>query len=149
MVLILGFLLIILYAWLAFSFEQLARVTAKITKLFPEPKLGGGEGTQATVSDLVELNFVFRTSKPGVATVLVKVLYFLAPIALTVATINDLYAETTKNYEGYLKSILQAPLMIQSGMAVALWVIGYNINKSDKDVNVVATDDMADKKTSA
>ncbi len=135
MVIICGVLLVILYAWLAFSFEQLARVTAKIRQLFPEAKLVEGNGTQASVSDLVDINFLFRTDEGGMAAKLVKGLYLLAPISMTIATANDLSLNTTKSFSEYLNAVLQVPLMIQAMIVAVLWVIGYNVTKSDKKVN--------------
>jgi hypothetical protein len=140
MIIICGVLLVILYIWLAFSFEQLARVTAKITTLFPERDSEKGDTPRATVSDLVELNFLFRTSKGGAAKILVKGLYLLAPIAMSVATVNDLYPETTRSYQEYLKSILQVPLMVQAMMVIVLWIVSYDINNSDGNVNAAAAE---------
>jgi hypothetical protein len=145
MVIICGFLLVVLYAWLAFSFAQLARITTKIKQLFPEAKIEECNGTQATVSDLVDVNFLFRTDEGGMAALMVRILYLLAPISMTIATLNNLYLDTTKSFGDYLNSVLQVPLMIQGMIVVVLWMIGYHVNKSDKEVNIASRDEMNNK----
>jgi hypothetical protein len=138
MVIICGFLMLILYTWLAFSFEQLARITAKIKQMYPEPRSAEAHESQATVKDLVDVNFLFRTDEPGLAAFFVKVLYLLAPISMTVATLNNLYFDTTKGFADYLRGIMHVPLMIQAMLVVAMWVIGYNVTKSDDKVTVAS-----------
>jgi hypothetical protein len=135
MYVILGVLLVTLYIWLAFSFSQHARITTKIKKLFPEPDPENRE-TQATISDLVELNFLFRTSQGGKTLWVVKVLYWLAPISMTIASINNSILKTSEGFRAYLAALAQIPLIVQWALTIALWVIGYYVNKSDKVANV-------------
>lgn len=141
-VIICGVLLVILYTWLAFSFDQLARITTKIKNLFPEAhrreEEDGDEGTEATISDLVEINFLFRTSKGGVMSLLVKAIYWLAPVAMTIATINDLNSATggPPVLERYIWEISKYPIFTQLVITLLLWAIGYKVNRSDKRSNV-------------
>lgn len=136
LVLLCGVLLIILYMWLAFSFAQHARIITKIKLLFPENKSGEYNSQQATVNDLVELNFLFRTNRSRIITFLVKFLYFLAPIAMTIATINDyFFLNVTEEYRVYLTPTVNVSSVVKIIITVILWVIGRYINRSDRITN--------------
>jgi len=140
LVIICGVLLLMLYVWLAFSFDQHARITEKIKRLFPEMKLDKGNETQATINDLIELNFLFRTSKGGLASLFVKAFYLSAPIAMTIATINDFYPDATANFKEYINHIWIFPRLLEVIITLVLWAIGLKIIKSDKKANMEPID---------
>lgn len=145
MFIICGVLLVILYTWLAFSFDQLARITSKIKLLFPETRRPECTAAQATVSDLVEVNFLFRTSQGGITAFLVKTLYWMAPVSMTVATVNNLYIDTTTSFRDYLNSTLQIPLIAQAILTVILWIIGYIVSRTDRESRVSQVVIVSDK----
>jgi hypothetical protein len=143
MYIILGVLLVTLYTWLAFSFNQHARITTKIKKMFPEPDLAGA-GTRATVSDLIELNFLFRTTEDRKTRWAVKTLYWLAPISMTLASINNSLPDTSADFRAYFTSLVRIPLMAQWGLTIVLWAIGYSVNRSDKVANIDSSESAMD-----
>jgi hypothetical protein len=138
MYIILGVLLVTLYTWLAFSFNQHARITTKINRMFPEPDDGGKE-TQATVNDLVDLNFLFRTTESRRTRWAVKTLYWLAPISMTLASINNSIPDTSEGFRQYFETLVRVPLLAQWVLTIVLWGIGYSVHKSDEVANIEPT----------
>lgn len=143
MYIILGVLLVTLYTWLAFSFNQHARITTKIKRMYPEPDLASS-GERATVSDLIELNFLFRTSHDRKTRLVVKTLYWLAPISMTLASINNSLPDTSDDFRAYFNSLVRIPLMAQWGLTIVLWAIGYSVNRSDNVANIDSTETVVD-----
>lgn len=141
LVIICGVLLIILYLWLAFSFNQHARITEKIKLLFQESEPEEYNRTQTTLNELIELNFLFRTSTRTpteiITAIFVWALYLSAPLAMTIANINDLYhPDATKNYLEYINEIWEVPRMFEIIIMLILWGISISILKSDKRTNI-------------
>jgi len=136
LVIICGLLLVILYTWLAFSFAQHARITEKIKLLFQESEPEKGNSAQASINDLIELNFLFRTSKGKVTALFVRALYLAAPVAMTIATINDFNPDALKFYRQYIDQKWLVPLRLEIAIMLILWVIGLSIIISDKRANV-------------
>lgn len=136
LIIICGVLLLILYSWLAFSFDQHSRITEKIKLLFSDAKAEKRNETQANINDIIELNFLFRTSTGGIASLFVKALYLLAPIAMTIAAINDFIADVPKDYKEFINQILLVPRILEISMTLILWAIGLRIIKSDKKSNL-------------
>lgn len=136
LVVICGVLLLMLYIWLAFSFEQHARITGKIKRLFPETKTERGDEARAGINDLIELNFLFRTSKGGMTALFVKGLYLLAPVAMTIAIINHISPDATENFKESVNQIWMIPRLLQLIITLILWVIGFKILRSDKKSNI-------------
>jgi hypothetical protein len=135
LVIICGFLLLMLYMWLVFSFNQHARILTKIKLLFPEERSVRQNEVEATINDLVELNFLFRTYKGGWVAILVRFLYLLAPLSMTAATLNDFLPDADSKYLEQLSGILTASFIIKILITATLWIIGYRIIAFDKKTN--------------
>jgi hypothetical protein len=136
LIIISGILLLVLYTWLAFSFSQHARITEKIKLLFSENNVEENNPARTTINELIDLNFLFRTNDRSIVTFLVKVLYFSAPVSMTIATINEYHSDAPKTYNEYVQAILFFPRLIMIVITGILWIIGFIINHSDKKTNV-------------
>lgn len=140
LVIICGVLLVILYSWLAFSFSQHARIIEKIKLLFQESEPEEHNRTQTTLNELIELNFLFRTStrnlKEIITTIFVRTLYLSAPLAMTIANINDFYLpDATQKYLEYINELWEVPRIIEIVIMLILWGISISILNSDRRTN--------------
>jgi hypothetical protein len=126
-----GALLVVLYLWLAFSFGQLANITEKIDKLFSDEGPGAPRPERATVHDLVEINFLFDASKGGVTAVLVRAIYLMAPVSMSVAFLSDYVLRLPAGTE----DLMNARLSAQAVMTVILWAVSVFILKADKRID--------------
>lgn len=136
--LICGVLLAILYIWLAFSFRQLARIITKIKKL-PKGKknLPEDDESKFNLNDIIEMNFLFFTSKDRSTRFFVKLLYFAAPLSMSIASFNNILTLfDTSDYIVKLRTTLYIQLVIQLIFMGVLWYIALDLNKSDKKANV-------------
>lgn len=136
LVIICGLLMVILYLWLAFSFAQHARITERIKLLFQESELGEGDAAQASINDLIELNFLFRTSKGWITALFVRTLYLSAPLAMTAANVNDFFPDALQFYRHFIDEIALFPRKLEVIIMLILWVIGICIIISDMRANV-------------
>jgi hypothetical protein len=104
--------------------------------LFSENNVEENNPARTTINELIDLNFLFRTNDRSIVTFLVKVLYFSAPVSMTIATINEYHSDAPKTYNEYVQAILFFPRLIMIVITGILWIIGFIINHSDKKTNV-------------
>ena len=142
-------LMVSLYAWLVFSFQQLADIIERLRSVFAdkgddyEGKKQFTDGTllcQPLISQIIEFHFLFRTSRGGPTRWFVHALYFSPPIAVVLALANDLYSisERTHEWHGVLMELSSGRFMIETACLVALVFIGYHIKLADHAINLRA-----------
>lgn len=136
-----GLLLLILYSWLCFSFRQLAGIILVLRRTFVGDKgAADAEGSARFFRDVIELHFLFRTSKRGLARFFVKGLYYSPPIVMIIALLNDVAstAGVGDPFQGVLLAITTVRTVLVAGLCVALGFIAYQITLADRDVNLAS-----------
>lgn len=137
-----GLFLLTIYAWLLFSFRQLATVIEKLRKMLTNEK--EKEFSEATIAfrDIIELHFLFKTSKKGITKHLVLGLYYAPPITLSLALVNHLYSYFSMG-EGVWRDLLFSQVFLARftvlfiEFIVLVW-IAWKIRIADKAINLSA-----------
>ena len=144
-----GLLMVLLYAWLKFSFNQLARIVNNLKDFFKnddddvENNLthnNSNEDKQSLFTQIISMHYLFRTSEGGASAWLVRALYFSPPFAMIVALINDLHSlfyrySFTDSFRGYLIEISLLRLILVASITMILCFIAYQIHFADSHVN--------------
>lgn len=141
-----GIIMVLLYAWLRFSFQQLARIVRTLRDSFvnndPEDSTHEGKSNQAEsmFSQIISLHYLFRTSEGGPAAWLVRALYFSPPVVMIIALLNDIlsitvFLQASDSFSSFLLSISYLRMLIVAVLTVILCFIAYQIHHADRGVN--------------
>ncbi len=133
-----GVLLVLLYIWLAFSFKQHVRIINEVKNELKKDTNDSKSNVLDIFERVVQINFLFSTEEKTLESFFVYLLYLAAPLAMTIALINDISISVVGNYENIAKIISIGPDLIEVSVVIILWGIGYNIIQSDRKSNQVA-----------
>jgi hypothetical protein len=83
---------------------------------------------------------MFRTSKKGLTRWLVKILYYLPPIAMLSGLVNDYYSVIlqSRDWQLVLRQLVRFRLLFSVGLVVGLIFVAIEVTLADRAVNVAS-----------
>ena len=136
-----GLFLLILYSWLCFSFRQLGSIVTTLRNTFvAEDSDRPDKENAALFRKIIELHFLFRTSKRGPARFFVLALFYSSPIAMAICLLNDFISVSGAGepFRAMLRAISSPRLILETIITVCLGFIGYQIYLADRGINVAS-----------